>query len=61
VKPLAQPKNPTSQATVLWLDAPVPLFGGSQLMVSGVMSDAPKPVRRWWLQLGRAAAGSRHA
>jgi hypothetical protein len=52
--------QPTTQPHVSWLDRAVPLWPGeSKLMVSGVMSDAPKPLRRWWLQLGRAAARCR--
>ena len=47
----------TNARPVIWLDHPVPLDtnGRSKVLVSGVSWDAPKGLRSYWLQLGRAA------
>jgi hypothetical protein len=44
---------------VIWLERAVPLATGHRLMVHGVANDAPKGLKRYWLQLGRAAARSK--
>jgi hypothetical protein len=46
--------GPAPYAPVLWLAKPVPLWPGHcRVMVCGVSSDAPKGLKRYWLQLGK--------